>query len=58
MRYRWCRGVWRLDDEVAEGGTEVECLEDGVGVTEQEGEKLEAMRWLGGTYQVFPNFAE
>ena len=35
-RYRWCRDVCRLDDEVAEGRTEVESLEHGVGVTNQE----------------------
>ena len=33
---RWGRDVCRLNDEVAEGGTKVECLEDGVGITRQE----------------------
>jgi hypothetical protein len=33
MGNRWSRDVCRLNDEVAEGGTEVERLEDGVGIT-------------------------
>ena len=34
MENRWGRDVCRLNDEVAEGGTEVECLH-GVGITRQ-----------------------
>ena len=34
MGNRWGRDVCRLNDEVAEGGTEVECLH-GVGITRQ-----------------------
>jgi hypothetical protein len=33
MRNRRGRDVCRLNDEVAERGTEVECLEHGVGIT-------------------------
>ena len=29
MENRWCRDICRLNNEVAEGGTEIECLELG-----------------------------
>ena len=36
MGDRWGRDVCRLNDEVAERGTEIECLQHGVGITKQE----------------------
>ena len=36
MGNRWGRDICRLNDKVAEGGTEIECLEHGVGITMRE----------------------